>query len=243
MNGRMAVAEGTRFHEFHVTRTNWYMRRLWRIAPLLPWAVLSTACGNSSELTWTEDIRLPDGRVLTLERWVEFKGGSSHRGDPSTESSQRLEFKHPETGELIKWQNNMEQGRLKTVALWLDQGRPILLGEPAYGGDSYKYHCPNPPYLLYEYVAGRWHPKPLSKIPVKQIRANVTTHPMEARKEIEWNKRHLTAEQTSNSYTNLDGVHRVPYIIQFEGMPEQTFKQEDCSRVSNLKNLVSIKGK
>jgi hypothetical protein len=218
------------------------MKTLWQIARLLLCAFLLTACGNSSELTWTEDVKLPDGRVLTLTRWVEFKGPHG-LGGRSTESSQQLEFKHPETGETVKWQSSMEQGLLKTISLWLEHGRPLLLGEPAYGGDSHKFYCPNPPYLLYEYVGGQWRSKPLTQIPVKRIRANVTTHLLEMRQEIENNKRHLTAAQTSDSHTYVHGVHRAPYVIQFEGMPDQTFKAQNCDLGPDINELIFVEGK
>lgn len=216
-------------HTNHFTRQIAY---LLCITPLM-------ACGVS-DLKWTEDIRLPDGRVLVLFRWVEFEGGSSHLGDPSVESSQQFEFKHPDTGAIVKWQNRSEQGNLRTIALWLEHGRPFLLGTPAYGGDSRKYNCPNPPYLLYEYAGGQWQTKPLAQISLKQIRANLTFAPLERRSDILRNGRHLGVEQTSNSYAAADGVHFVPYVIRFEGMPPQTFREEDCSRSSNLNYLLSI---
>jgi hypothetical protein len=209
--------------------------------PMLLALVLS-ACGKSSQLEWTEDVKLPDGRVITLSRWVEFKGGSSHPGEASTESRQRFEFKLPDSGEVVKWQSDMEHGLLKTVAVWIEGGRPLLLTEPAYGGDSIKFSCPNPPYLLYEYASGQWRTKPLSKIQIKRIRANLTMHPLERRVEIEQNRRHLSIAETSDSHIYLEGVHPVPYIIGFEGMPEQTFvKYENCDRPFNY--LISPEGK
>ncbi len=230
-------------------------------AQLLVCSTLLAGCG-SGDLTWTEDVRLPDGRVITLKRWVEFEGGSSHFREPSTESRQSFEFKHPDTGEIVKWRNQMPQGpfhmdlassapasfdtgpdniapaRLNTIALWLEQGKPRLLGKPMYGGDLDRFYCPNPPYLLYEYAAGRWHNRPLAEIRIKQIRANLTVSPLNARREIESNRRHLTAEQTADSHTRPTGTYLVPYVIEFEGMPAQTFKFEDCSRVSNLRDLI-----
>lgn len=216
------------------------MRTIRRSMQLLLWAPVLTACGNSTEMAWTEDVKLPDGRVLTLTRWVEFKGPHA-MGDTATESKQRLEFKHPETGEIVKWENAKEPGILTTVALWLDSGRPILLGTPAYGDDSFKYNCPNPPYLLYEYVAGQWRTKPLVQVPINIIRANLTTHSKMMRDEIETNNRHLTAAQTSDSYTYREGVHKIPYVIKFEGMPMQTFETRNCDR--KLNKLLLTEGK
>lgn len=205
-------------------------------------AFMLVACGQSSELSWTEDVKLPDGQVVTLSRWVEFKGPHA-MGDTATESKQRLEFKHPETGEKIKWENVKEQGTVKTVAIWMDKGRPMLLSTPAYGDDAFKFNCPNPPYLLHEYVAGQWQPRSLAQIPIKIIRANLTTHAKDTdkRNQIEANKRHLTAAQTSDSYTYRDGVHKVPYVMKFEGVPTQTFGNQNCDHDFN--ELLLTEGK
>lgn len=228
---------------------------------LLACSPFLVGCGNN-ELTWTEDVRLPDGRVITLKRWVEFKGGNSHIGGQSTESRQSLEFKHPDTGEIVKWRNERPSGAfgidatpspplsfdtgpdgvapalLNTTALWLEQGKPQLLGRPAYGGDSRRFHCPNPPYLLYEYAAGQWRSKSLARIGIKQIRANLTVSPLNAQAEIKRNRQHLTVAQTADSYTLPAGTNTVPYLIQFEGMPAQTFERQNCSGPAPLNYLI-----
>jgi hypothetical protein len=191
-----------------------------------------SACARN-DLKWIEDVRLPDGRVVTLDRYVEFKG-PSQLGDPSTESLQRLSFKHPTTGEVVRWESAREQGLLKTIALWLDRERPVLLTRPAYGGDQIKLKCPNPPYLLYEYEQGSWRSKPLAQIGVDRLRSNMTTNSLEKRAELETNMRRLTADQTADSYTYRNGNVRVPYILDFKGMPEQTFRvHENCDRPNN----------
>ncbi len=192
-------------------------------------------CSDNASLSWTEEVTLPDKRVITLERFVEFKGGASRPGDPATESLQRITFRHPDTGETVRWENTKEDGRLQTVALWLDQGTPLLLTDPAYGDAHIKYRCPNPPYLLYEYAHGKWSQRPLSQIGVDRLRANMTTRILEARSEIERGGHHLVAEQTANSYAYRDGKFRVPYVIEFKGMPEQTFVvYENCNRPLDL---------
>lgn len=202
-------------------------------------AIVLAACG-SSDLTWTEDVKLPDGRVVTLKRWVEFKGAYA-MGDTPNESKQRLEFKHPVTGEAVKWENVEDTGMLRTIALLLDNGTPLLLTQPNLAQDSRKLKCPNPPYLLFEYVAGQWRTKPLAQMPVKNIRANLTTHAKEKREEIEFNKRHLTAGKTLDSYAYYKGVHKVPYIINFEGMPKQTFVEQTCDLAPDYFLLIEEK--
>lgn len=215
------------------------MNRIKKLVQVLL-AFMLVACGQSSELSWTEDVKLPDGRVVTLSRWVEFKGPYA-MGDTPNESKQWFEFKHPQTGQVVKWENSDELGMLNTLALWIENGNPILLSKPALGGDSRKFQCPNPPYLLYEYASGKWQIKPLAQIPRQRIRANMTTHPKMRREEIEASKRRLSVEQTTNSYTYRDGVERVPYVISFEEMPPQTFVEQNCDRKTD--KLLFIEGK
>lgn len=197
------------------------------------------ACGLSgcvrNDLKWTEDVKLPDGRVVNLGRYAEFKGGASHLGDPSTESLQRFEFKHPGTGELVRWESSERTGRLTTIALWLDQETPRLLARPSYGGDEFRFKCPNPPYLLFEHVQGGWRSVQLAQIGIERLRANMTTHLMERglRERIQESGLHLDANRTADSYTYRDGNIRVPYVLDFRTLPDQTFDEKNCDRQLN----------
>lgn len=209
------------------------LNSMWSLGLRVAATIALTAC-SSDDLTWTEDARLPDGRVVTVKRWVEFKGGSSGFDSPQVESRQSLEFTNPDTGETVRWRNTRDDGKLSTIALMLDRGKPLLLGKPMYADDRHKYDCPNPPYLLFEYAAGQWRSRPLATIPVAQVRANLTTDALQKRVEIERRSpRHVTAEETSESFTYLDGVYRVPYLIRFEGMPTQTLIYTNCDSLTN----------
>jgi hypothetical protein len=194
-------------------------------------ATMLNGCGGD-ELAWTEDVQLPGGPTVTVKRRVEFKG-PSHLGEPSTESYQQFEFRNPSSGEVVRWENTSQQGQLASLALWLNAGKVFLLTTPLYVGDEFKYNCPNPPYLLYEFVSGHWRSKPLKEIEVGRIRANMTSHPLIARERIEKNGFRLSAEMTADSYTYVDGRRKVPYIIRFDGMPEQTFATSNCTRLRN----------
>lgn len=194
-------------------------------------------CSDNASLRWTEDVMLPDGPIITLDRYVEFKGGASRPGDPSTESLQKLSFRHPASGATIRWENSATEGLLRTIALWIEHDTPVLLTRPAYGGDSRKYKCPNPPYLLLAHVNGRWQLKPLADIGLDRLRSNMTSYVFEDRRRIEEGKHHLTAQQTSDSYTYRDGKFRVPYMLVFKGMPAQSFDERNCDYPS-LNNLL-----
>lgn len=188
------------------------------------------ACTSDTDLRWTEDVKLPDGRILAISRWVEFKG-SYALGDTPNESQQRLEFRHPDTGETVKWAASSETGMLNTVALMMDGGRPMLLSIPALAGDYFKFNCPNPPYMLFVYVDGSWLTSSYDVIKTSTVHANLTTHVKARRKEIEANNKRLSVTQTSDSYTYLGGTRKVPFVIDFSSKPKQTFsKYDNCDK-------------
>lgn len=188
-------------------------------------------CFGANDMKWTEDVKLPDGRIITLKRFVELEGRGAYMSGNRTESLQRFEFEHPAaTGEVIRWENRKDQGLLRTVALWLDQDKPRILTVPAYGDDFFAFNCPNPPYLLYEYSEKNWRSLPLAQVKIKRLRSNVTAYPRAARESIEHSNGHLGTAQTLDSYVRFRERRIVPSVIRFEGMPEQTFEMINCDR-------------
>jgi hypothetical protein len=180
-----------------------------------------TGCSNKP-LEWTEDVLLPDGRVVTLTRYQEFEG-PHEIGDTPTESDYWFEFKHPDTGEIVRWESNRD---LATLALLFDGETPLLLTRPNFGG-VHRRNCPNPPYLLFRYDAG-WHQVDLGTIAVRRIRVNVTASPKGRRELIRSSSNHLSVEKTQDSRH----INR-PYIINFDLMTKQTFGPENCGRTVN----------
>jgi hypothetical protein len=180
-----------------------------------------TGCSDRP-LEWTEDVLLPDGRVVTLTRYQEFEGPHGI-GDTPTESNYWFEFKHPDTGEVVRWESDRD---LATLALLLSEGTPLLLARPEFGGFD-RRNCPNPPYLLFRYDAG-WQQVDLTTIPVRRIRVNVTASPKGKRELIRSSGNHLSVEKTQNSRHG-----NKPYIINFDLMTKQTFGPENCGRTIN----------
>lgn len=187
--------------------------------------VVISACSNGNRpLRWTEDVKLPDGRVVTLNRYQEFKG-PHELGDTPTESDYWLEFKHPDTGETVRWESDRD---LNPLALMIDRSTPILLVKPWFGSSMFRYKCPNPPYLLFRYESGRWLREDVAHIPIMRLRVNMTYSPKERRDLIRSSGHHLGVESTQDSQHNLR-----PYIIDFSSMTEQTFVPENCYRNRN----------
>jgi hypothetical protein len=183
------------------------------IAVLLPLA----ACGNGG-LKWTEDVLLPDGRTVTLTRYQEFKGPSVPF-QPPTESYYWFEFKNPDTGKKVRWENDRY---LATVALSLNGAIPQLLTSPNFSG-AFKFNCPDPPYLLFRYVEGRWVQVPLLEIVPIVITSNMTSFNVRyVRQFIEANHGHLSAANVAaHGLSSFQGK-----VIDLRALKEQTFGEE-----------------
>lgn len=195
--------------------------RICAAALLLP--LLAAGCfGRDDSIKWTEDVRLPDGRVVTLTRYQEFKG-PHELGRTPTASDYWFEFKHPDGGETVRWQSNRD---LATLALMLDGKVPVLLVKPQFGSSMERFNCPNPPYMLYRYESGAWVMAPIAQVPVKRLRVNMTFSPKDSRQQIAASGYRLSAEDTSMSFHN----HR-RFVIDFTLMKEQTFALENCGRI------------
>ncbi len=163
-----------------------------------------------TRIRWTEDVRLPDGRVVKLTRHQEFKGPHGF-GESPTGSDYWFEFTHPTTDAVIRWNGNRDLG---TVALMMQGDVPTLLLIPQYGGE-FRYNCPDPSYLLFRYEKGVWQRMALSDVPFKRLRSNMTTFPGGRTATSNRAKGHLTADQTLGDFSSQE--------IDFHRMSEQVF--------------------
>ena len=178
-------------------------------------AVLPIAACTGSSLKWTEDVLLPDGRTVTLTRYQEFKG-PSEPFTPPTESFYWFEFKNPDTGQKVRWENDRE---LVTIALGMDGPVPTLLTAPNFGG-RFSYHCPDPPYLSFRYVDGQWMRTPLTELQRKVITPNMTSLSVsKVRPFLEANHHHLSAaDVAAHGLSIFTGK-----VIDLSSLKEQTF--------------------
>lgn len=135
---------------------------------------------------WSEDVVLHDGRLIKVERAVDwttrivltdpFFGFPTipHLSD-SWPDKFRLKFKHPVTQETIKWQGEQHYN---PVLLDIVDGVPYLV---VYGQGSKKtesiYGCPELPYIYLKYESGsfgKWQPDSVEKAPDILRNANLT---------------------------------------------------------------------
>lgn len=175
----------------------------------------------TSSLRWTEDVRLPDGRIITLNRYQEFKG-PHEVGQPLGASNYWLEFPHPDTGKKIRWEQNTPP-YLIPVALITKGPSSFLLTMPGAGMAWEEYRCPNPIFILFKQDAGgKWIKAELSELPDKKITANLTYTPEEKRNEIKQSHHHLPVSKTENQ---TNGGHK--FEMNFSGI-KQEFNDPPC---------------
>src|SRR5690606_29728783 len=106
----------------------------------------ATACGKDPTLRWTEDVVLPDTRVVTLKREQFFDEGGFV-------AAHSFEFQHPTTHELVRWDTD---GFFSLVALFLVQDVPHILVRPTFGGHNEQAGCPEPSMFIYRYEDAAW---------------------------------------------------------------------------------------
>jgi hypothetical protein len=201
------------------------MRFLKNVLATVAVSILVAGCSSPLSLKWTEDVRLPDGRVITLTRYQQYLG-ATEIGQPWTESDYWLKFRNPDTGETVRWESDRD---LKTVALLIHQRVPYLLTMPGFAASINRLKCPSPIYLLFRYSDSQWIRVALTDIPVKRIRSNMTAHMAERVRKTR--PKHLTVEQTENSYVLNDK----PWLIDFTGLKEQSFDPVSCNRDSDYR--------
>lgn len=132
--------------------------------------VLLTACANKDNpLVWTEEIVMPDQRVITLKR-VQYFDDEDHVAAHS------FEFEHPVTKQLIKWQSDPFVA-FSLVAVFLVKEELYILVKPTFGRDLERAGCPYPSMFIYRWDGAQWQQVPYKDSPLPEIRNNVTGDP------------------------------------------------------------------
>ena len=194
-----------------------YVFAVVRICMCVALLALTTAC--TKKVNWSEDVQLADGRVVTLTRHQEF-GGPHEIGQRPTESVGWLEFEHPDSGRKIRWEFTRD---LAPVALIIDRDATRLLVVPEYGG-LFRYKCPSPPYLLYQYREQGWVEVSIAELRGTKVKRNMITSPVEAKELMKTDDLHLDVDQTMQSAIGYTEGRR----IDFGKLTTQSFGMKGC---------------
>jgi hypothetical protein len=212
---------GRRLSSLHkwTVKQGWSAEMKWNVPrrfihAFLPVVLVLSLSACATSLKWAEDVKLPDGRIVTLTRYQEFRG-VHELFQPRTPSDFWLEFRNPDNKERVRWNGKRD---LTTVALLVEQGTPQLLMRLWFGGVE-KWRCPDPPYLLFRYEAGKWTQTPLGELRGRKIRPNMTDSPPDAKADILSHNKHLDWQLAGHV---SDALEPVAYI-DFTNLGTQTF--------------------
>jgi hypothetical protein len=129
---------------------------------------------QAQPLAWDESAVLPDKQVLVLKRVQTF----DERG---YEKAQSLEFTHPVTKQLVRWQSD---DFFSLRAVFMDQGFPHIVVAPTFSSHNEWAGCPFPSAFIYKFIGQSWQQVPYALSPVKQLIGNVTADPKSDRERI-----------------------------------------------------------
>lgn len=109
--------------------------------------------GFGNTLTWQEEVKLLDGRVITVTQKRRYEG--------KVPRESWLTFKLPEFGnQKITWHENLSPHVFNVC-----QGKLYVVGIPFTEQEFRQYGRPKPSYLGYRYEAGKWQLIPFKEIP------------------------------------------------------------------------------
>lgn len=133
-----------------------------------------SACADGT--SWKEEVLLHDGSKLVVERSVVRKGRHEIGQEPPI-GEERLDFRHPTTGERIRWKDeysdDVGMSNFGLLMLEIDSTTAYIVVEPR-GCLSYnKWGRPNPPYVVFKYQSGDWKRIALQELPARFKKPNL----------------------------------------------------------------------
>lgn len=117
--------------------------------------------GFGNTLTWQEEVKLLDGRVITVTQ--------KRRYERKMPREFWLTFKLPEFGNKeIVWHESLD-----VLVLNLYQGKIYIVGIPGTEREFRQYGSPMPSYIGYRYDSGQWIRLPFNEIPTAIYQTNM----------------------------------------------------------------------
>lgn len=127
---------------------------------LLASVPLTGGCGSNTA-SWQEEVKLLDGRVITVTQKRRYEGVYTGQDVGSVVREAWLTFRLPEFGnQEITWHEN-----LKPRILNLQNGKLYIVGFPPTGLEFEQYGKPKPSYIGFRYEKGKWQHISFAEIP------------------------------------------------------------------------------
>lgn len=157
-----------------------------RCTLLLTAAFVFTGCAGGGRY-WKEEVVLPDGRVLMVERThtlgSQFGGEISDINRPPSAVGFTVTIPLPQGGKA-RWEGDRS---LSPLAVGLKDGAAYLAASPRTCPDYDRWGRPVPPYVFFKYANGAWHRISVVEFPEEIGAANlmVGTDSLQSVREIE----------------------------------------------------------
>lgn len=165
---------------------------------------------------WKEEVLLHDGQNLIVER-SQTRGGNHEIGQEVPIAKHKISFTLPGTHKEITWKSTYGSGTddsdLILNALDVFNGVPIIITTTTTCTSYNKWGRPNPPYVVFKYVAGKWQRVPLAEFPAEIKEANVVIDMA--------NYSGLLSAKEVKIINEKDAVEEVRYLRQFVRIPIQ----------------------
>jgi hypothetical protein len=127
-------------------------------------AALSTlaAAACSQEREWKEEVALPDGNAIVIDRGVTFGPRNYEPGQSKTGAVKYwVSFKSPAGDQPIRWEN---PGKLAPMIFAISGGVPYVVAIPVSAYGYIEAGCPNPAYLFFRW-SGDWQTVSFAELP------------------------------------------------------------------------------
>lgn len=119
-------------------------------------------CAGEIERRWSEDVVLPDGSVVAIDRYVKFKESNAPGGDAysSTDLRSTLALKGEQSA-IATW-----EGPLVPLVLYRNQaaGEWVIVATTSNCDTWFERGSPVPPYWEFRLKSGKWEPSKLSEL-------------------------------------------------------------------------------
>ena len=177
------------------------------------------ACSKSPEvLTWQEEVKLLDGRVIVVNQKRRYEGGYSGSDFGSMPRESWLTVKLPETGNHeTTWHEKLDPSHINVA-----KGRLYIVAQPMTTREYFLYSQPRPPYIGYVFESKVWRRIPFNEIPVEIYDTNLT---IDSEKYIHAGQITLTDKAKAFSDPRMGNyLKRIDPDVDIPGFPKNTVK-------------------
>jgi hypothetical protein len=193
--------------------------KMMRVALCLICLISLNACSKSPEiLTWQEEVKLLDGRVIVVNQQRRYEGGYSGSDFGSMPRESWLTVKLPETGnQETTWHEKLDPSNINIA-----NGNVYIVAQPMTTREYFLYGQPRPPYIGYVFENKVWRRIAFNEIPVEIYDTNLS---IDSEKYIHAGQITLADKAKEFSNPRMEKyLKRIDPNVEIPGFPKNTVK-------------------